>query len=52
MEYNSVPEELISFELYCSEIEHIPYYNFLSEREFEAVYERYENYLENKGFLC
>jgi len=52
MEYNPVPEELISFEVYCSEIENIPYYNFLSEREFEVVYERHEQYLESKGLQC
>lgn len=36
----------MSFELYCVEIENIPYYNFLSEEEFELVYSRYEKYLE------
>ena len=38
--------EFISFECYCVEVENIPYYNFLTEEEFESIYERYEKYLE------
>ncbi len=37
---------MMSFELYCVEIENIPYYNFLSKNEFEIIYDRYEKYLE------
>jgi len=38
----------ISFELYCVEVEDIPYYNFLSPEEYESVYDRYEKYLEKE----
>ena len=38
--------EQMSFELYCVEIENIPYYNSFTEEEYKAVYERYEKYLE------
>lgn len=37
----------MSFELYCVEIENIPYYNFLCEEEFNAVYDKYEKYMED-----
>ena len=47
-----ITEDFMSFECYCVEIENIPYYNFLSEREYDAAYERYEKYLEDKGFSC
>jgi len=40
---------MISFELYCVEIENIPYYNFLTEDEYEAVYERYEKYISKEN---
>ena len=36
----------MNFYQYCIEIENIPYYNFLSEQEFDAIYERYEIYME------
>lgn len=38
-------EQPISFEIYCTEMENIPYYNFLSEKECEIVHERYEEYI-------
>jgi hypothetical protein len=30
------------------EIENIPYYNLLSDEEFEMVYNRYEKYLDEE----
>lgn len=42
----------MSFELYCVEVEHIPYYNFLTEDERESVEERYIEYCKEKGLIC
>jgi len=39
-------DECMSFEEYCVEILNIPYYNFLSKKEWESCYEKYEKYLE------
>lgn len=41
----------ISFELYCSEVEGIPYYNFLTSSELDKVYENYVEYCEKNGYL-
>lgn len=38
-------KEPISFELYCVEIENIPYYNDLAIDEFQDVYKRYNEYI-------
>lgn len=38
----------MSFELYCVEIEDIPYYNFLTEEEFDCIYTRYEKWLKTQ----
>ena len=32
----------MSFELWLLEVKHIPFYNFLDEREYERLYEEYE----------
>jgi len=37
--------EPISFELYCVEIENIPYYNELIGEEYDDVYDRYREYV-------
>lgn len=38
-------DSTISFELYCVEVENIPYYNFLTDEEREIVHRRYEKYI-------
>jgi hypothetical protein len=37
---------IMSFEEYCIDVLDIPYYNFLSKKEWEECYEKYEHYLE------
>jgi hypothetical protein len=37
---------IMSFEEYCIDVLDIPYYNFLSKKEWEDCYEKYEHYLE------
>lgn len=32
----------MSFETYCVEIKEIPFYNFLTDEEYESLYEEYE----------
>lgn len=42
----------MSFELYCVEVEEIPYYNFLAPDERDQLEERYIEYCRNKGMDC
>lgn len=37
----------MSFYEYLLDIEKILYYNFLTDKEFDSLYERYEEFLEN-----
>ena len=39
----------VSFECYCAEVENIPFYNYLTDSEYEAVYERYLEYIGDDG---
>lgn len=45
---SDLEDKMESFELYCVEIENLPYYTHLASDEYTDVYERYKDYIKTK----